>query len=405
VDAQHVILSGYNETTVGGGVRRVVSRKTSVLTGLDVLVEQDFATLKNKRVGLVTNHTGLSRDGKRNIDLMVAAGVSITALFSPEHGLAGREDQENIGHTKDAATGIPVYSLYSGKDRRPTGEMMQKVDVMVFDIQDVGARFYTYMCTMVNAMEEASRRKIPFYVLDRPNPITGVHVEGPMLDPELKSFVGCVAMPLRHGMTMGEIAAMANAEQKIGATLEVVRVKNWERGDWFDYTGLTWIDPSPNMRSLNAAILYPGVAMLESAKNYSVGRGTDSPFEQIGADWINGGELAGYLNSRQIPGVRFYATRFQPTSSNFSGKPVQGVRFVLTNREAFDSVRLGLELGAALEKLYPGKLPWQSTERLIGNRETIAALKGGKDPRLIQQGFDEKLREFVERRGKYLLYQ
>jgi uncharacterized protein YbbC (DUF1343 family) len=404
IDAPGVILSGYNETLMGGGVRRGVARNTAVLTGLDVLAEQKFASLLGKRVGLITNHTGISRDGRRNVDLMLAAGVKVSALFSPEHGMAGQEDRENIGHAKDEATGIPVWSLYTAKGLRPTDEMMRDVDVLVFDIQDVGARFYTYSCTMVYCLEEAARRKVPFFVLDRPNPITGVHVEGPMLDPDLHSFVGCVDEPLRHGMTLGEIAEMVNAERKLGAGLEVVRLKNWQRGDWFDSTGLTWVNPSPNMRSLNAALLYPGVAMIEYSKNYSVGRGTDAPFEQIGADWIDGPALAAYLNSRYIPGVRVYPARFQPNASNFAGKSIQGIRFVITDREAFHSVRLGTEVAAALEKLYPGRLPWDANHRLIGSRETAAALKSGQDPRIVMQAQDDAVRGFLERRQPYLLY-
>jgi uncharacterized protein YbbC (DUF1343 family)/CubicO group peptidase (beta-lactamase class C family) len=402
VDARGVALTGYNETAAG--VRRAVARNGKTLTGLDVLAAQGFAPLQGRRVGLITNHTGISREGKRNVDLMLAAGIRVTALFSPEHGLAGKEDHENIGHAKDPQTGIPVWSLYSGKNRRPNAEMLKGIDVLVFDIQDIGARFYTYICTMINAMEEAAKFKIPFLVLDRPNPINGVHVEGPMLDADLRSFVGCIDVPLRHGMTAGEIARMANAEHKIGAQLEVVAMKDWHRGDWFDATGLMWVDPSPNMRSLNAALLYPGVAMLEGARNYSVGRGTDSPFEQIGADWIQGQELAAYLNARYIPGVRIYPTQFQPASSNFAGRHIQGVRFVITDREAFAPVRLGMEIGAALEKLYPGKYPWKASERLIGNRATISALEKGQDPRLIQQAHEEGLRSFLERRAKYLLY-
>jgi len=402
VDVPGILLTGYNEANAG--VRRVVARNGETFTGLDVLAEEKFARLQGKRVGLITNHTGMSRDGKRNLDLMLEAGVKVTALFSPEHGIAGKEDHENIGNTKDEKTGIPIWSLYSGKNRRPTEEMLKAVDVLVFDIQDVGARFYTYMCTLVNAMEEAAKAGVPVLVLDRPNPINGVHVEGPMLDPDLKSFVGCVDLPLRHGMTIGEIALLANAEGKIGAKLEVVKMRGWQRGDWFDSTGLTWIDPSPNMRSLNAALLYPGIAMLEAARNYSVGRGTDAPFEQIGADWIRGAELAAYLNARYIPGVRIYPTAFTPSSSNFAGKRIEGVRFVITDRESFQPVRLGTEIAVALEKLYPGKYPWKSAERLIGNRATLAALEHKQDPRLIQQAQGEGLQKFRETRAKYLLY-
>lgn len=404
LEAPGVAITGYNETLSGAGVHRVVARNAEVLTGLDVLAQQRFEPLLGKRVGLITNHTGLSRDGRRNVDLMLEAGIRVTALFSPEHGITGREDRENIGHDRDAATGIPIWSLYEGKNRRPSPEMLREVDVLVFDVQDVGARFYTYVTTMAYAMEEAARGGLPFFVLDRPNPITGTHLEGPMLDADLLSFVGYFPLPLRHGMTAGELARLFNAENKLGADLHVIAMKNWQRGDWFDSTGLVWIDPSPNMRSLNAALLYPGLAMLEASGNYSVGRGTDAPFEQIGADWIRGPELAACLNTRLIPGVRVYPTRFRPSSSNFAGQPVEGVRFVITNREALNSSRLGLEIAAALVKLYPGKLPLAANRRLIGSRLTIASLAAGEDPRLIEQTGEESLQSFMHLREEYLLY-
>jgi len=274
----------------------------------------------------------------------------------------------------------------------------------VFDIQDIGARFYTYMCTMLYAMEEAAKQGIPFVVLDRPNPITGVHVEGPMLDENLQSFIGCFPLPLRHGMTLGEIAAMANREREMGAGLEVVRMEGWQRGDWFDSTGLTWIDPSPNMRSLNAALLYPGLAMLEGGTNYSVGRGTDSPFEQIGADWINGRELSDYLNRRGIAGIRTYPTSFRPRSSRFEGKRIEGVRFVITDRDIAESDRLGLEVAAALEHLYPGRIEWEANRNLIGNQKTIEELRAGKDPAAIIDSERDAVRQFLEKRSRYLLY-
>lgn len=399
-----IVISGYNETLVSAGRRRVVARNGSVLTGLDVLARERFAPLAGKRVGLITNHTGVDRQGRRNVDLMREAGIRVTALFSPEHGIGGKEDHDRIGHARDAATGIPIFSLYLGEQRRPTDEMLREVDVLVFDIQDIGARFYTYITTMAYAMEEAARRRIPFVVLDRPNPITGTHVEGPMLEPELASFVGYMPMPLRHGMTVGELARYFNTENRIGADLTVVRMEGWQRGDWFDSTGLTWVDPSPNMRSLNAALLYPGVALLEYSRNYSVGRGTDAPFEQVGADWIRGQELAAYLNRRFIPGVRVYPTRFQPASSRFAGQWIEGVRFVITDRESFNSARLGLELAAAVLKLYPGKLELEPNLRLIGNRAVAAALQQGQDPRLILEGQRAALEEFLQRREASLLY-
>lgn len=285
-----------------------------------------------------------------------------------------------------------------------TPEMLHDVDTLVFDIQDAGSRFYTYSCTLLYALEEAGKSKVPFYVLDRPNPVTGTHVEGPLLDDNLHSFVGCYPMPIRHGMTLGELATMANAERKLGADLHVVKMKNWSRGDWFDSTGLSWIDPSPNMRSLNADTLYTGVGLIEAARNYSVGRGTDVPFEQIGADWINGIELAQFLNSRTIPGVRAYPTSFAPNASNFKSKTVSGVRFVIINREQFNSVRLGFEIAFALQKLYPGKVDFESCRFLVGNRAVLDAMKKAEDPRTIEQGLEEPIHAFLDRRRPYLLY-
>ena len=404
ITAPGVKLTGYNETIVGPGLHREVEPKGTVLTGLDVLAADNFAALRGKQIGLITNQTGLSREGKRNVDLMLAAGIHVTALFSPEHGLAGAEDRSDISDTKDPASGLPVFSLYQASSRRIQPAMLDKVDALVFDIQDVGARFYTYSCTMLYSMEEAAKKHLPFFVLDRPNPITGVHAEGPMLDPDLQSFTGCLEIPLRHGMTLGELAAMANGERKLGVDLHVVAMRGWDRGDWFDSTGLPWVDPSPNMRSLNAALLYPGIAMLEASPNYSVGRGTDSPFELIGADWIHGEELASFLNARFIPGVRVYPARFRPTSSNFSGKTIQGVRFVITNRDAFDSTRLGLEVGYALNQLYPGKIAWQENRFLIGNHEVLRDLKDGVDAQTILQEMQNSLAGFTQQRERYLLY-
>ncbi len=406
IHGKHIRLTGFNETITGAGAGAgpQVATNANVLTGLDVLAEQKFAPLLGKRLGLITNHTGLSQSGKRNVDVMQAAGLNIVALFSPEHGLAGREDQPNVGNSKDPATGIAVFSLFNGPKRRISQTMLSGIDAVVYDIQDVGARFYTYSCTMLWSLEESAKKKIPFYVLDRPNPITGVHVEGPVLDKDLESFVGCFDMPVRHGLTFGELAAMYNSERKLGADLHVISVKNWDRGEWFDSTGLSWVNPSPNMRSLNAATLYPGVALIEASPNYSVGRGTDAPFEQVGADWIDGRQLAAFLNGRFIPGVRVYPTRFQPNDSNFKDKMIEGVRFVVTDRNVFDGTRFGLEIGYALEKLYPGKIPWEKNRFLIGSRAVMEAEKNGVDPRTTGQNMEESVKAFIARREKFLLY-
>jgi uncharacterized protein YbbC (DUF1343 family)/CubicO group peptidase (beta-lactamase class C family) len=373
-------------------------------TGLDVLAAEGFASVKSKRVGLITNHTGISRNGKRNIDVMVASGVSLRALYAPEHGIFGKEDHDKIGNTVDATTGIRVFSLYSGQDRRPSAEMLKDIDTLIFDIQDVGTRFYTYTCTMRYAMEEAAKRGIAFVVLDRPNPITGEHVEGPMLDPTFTSFVGCGQIALRHGMTMGELARMFNDEIQPKANLRVVAMQNWRRSAWWDETGLPWVNPSPNMRSLNAALLYPGIGMLEYAKVYSVGRGTDSPFEQVGADWIRGPELATYLNQRRVPGVRVYPTSFAPTASNFTGKTVDGVRFVITDRDQFNSTRFGIEVGVALAKLFPGRMAFTGNEKLAGNRELLRGMEAAEDAATLIARERAAVDKFSTRRAQYLIY-
>jgi uncharacterized protein YbbC (DUF1343 family) len=404
MDSQGISITGYNETLSGAGIHREVERNAQVLTGLDVLAQQNFAPLKGKKIGLITNHTGLDRDGRRNVDRMLAAGVEVVALFAPEHGIFGAEDRENVDDTKDPATGLKIWSLYKQKNRRPSAEMLRGVDALVFDIQDIGARFYTYVTSMGYALEEAAARGIPMYVLDRPNPITGTRVEGPILDRQNESMIGYFPMPIRHGMTIGELARMFNGEKKLRADLRVIAMKNWNRGDWFDSTAQRWVDPSPNMRSLTAAMLYPGIAMLEASKNYSVGRGTDAPFEVIGADFIHGRELAAYLNARQIPGVRAYPIRFRPVSGNFAGVSVEGVRWQVTNRELLDAVRLGLEVAAALQKLYPGKISFETNRKLIGSEAVVNALAAGEDPRAIQQNFEEPLQEFLKIREEYLLY-
>jgi uncharacterized protein YbbC (DUF1343 family)/CubicO group peptidase (beta-lactamase class C family) len=401
---QPVTLTGYNDLLPGAGARRQVGRNGATLTGLDVLEGVKFQPLAGKRVGLITNQSGLDRQGRRNIDVMRAAGVNIAAIFSPEHGFLGNEDRPGIQDTTDFTTDIKVFSLY-GATNRPTSEMLKGLDVLVYDIQDVGVRFYTFETTMAYALEAAGKAGLPFYVLDRPNPITGVRVEGPLMDAGNNSFVGYMpGEPVRHGMTVGELAKMFNAEKKIGANLTVVPMRDWQRGDWFDSTNLMWINPSPNMRSLNAAMLYPGLCLMEYSKNFSVGRGTDAPFEQIGADFIGGRELAAYLNQRQIPGVRVYPTNFTPTESVFKGVRVEGVRFVITNRELLDGTRVGLELAVGIQKLYPGKVDFNLGKRLIGSDDVIRRIQAAEDPRTIEQSFQDAMDAFAVTRARYLLY-
>ncbi len=393
-------LRGKIATIVAASVGYEKPGLRETYTGLDVLEQDHFRSLQGKRIGLITNQTGVDRLGRRNVDQMRGAGVNVAALFSPEHGLAGVEDHPNVGDAIDSTTGIKVWSLY-GKTLRPSPEMLRGLDALVFDIQDVGVRFYTYESTMLYAMEEATKAGLPFYVLDRPDPITGTHVEGPMLDPDKLSFTGSWPLPLRHGMTMGELARFLNGEKHVQANLQVIQMTGWDRGDWFDATGLPWVDPSPNIRNLNEALLYPGIAMLEASENYSVGRGTDSPFEQIGADWIHGRELARYLTNRNIPGVRFYPVRFTPMSSHFAGKTIEGVRLIVTNRDVFSSSRLGLEVAAALIALYPNKIPVAANKDLIGNGGVMHDLATAGD---ATAAAGSGLQRFLEVRQKYLLY-
>lgn len=374
------------------------------LTGLDVWHSERFAALQNKRVGLITNHTGLTRNGERNVDVMLAAGVPVKALFSPEHGLQGKLDVEKISDSRDEATKLPVYSLYQGENRAPNTANLKGIDTLVFDIQDIGARFYTYACTMKNALEVAQKLNLEFIVLDRPNPITATRVEGPLMDPAEMSFVGCLPIPLRHGMTLGELARLANDLLPKRARLHVVPVKNWQRSQWLDETGLPWVNPSPNMKSLTAALLYPGIAMIEYAKNYSVGRGTETPFEQVGAPWLDAPKLAAALNARSLPGVQAQATEFTPSASIHSGKLCRGVRFTITDRDAFDSTLLGLALIEEIQRLHPKQIDLWGNRKLIGNAETIRRLESGEAALKIQQSWQAALIRFREKRAQYLIY-
>ncbi len=376
---------------------------TPVQNGIDVLRAGGFAALKGLRVGLLTNHTGRVRDGAATIDVLAAApDVKLAALFSPEHGIRGILDAA-VPSTHDAKTDLPIHSLY-GDTRRPTDAMLAGLDAIVIDLQDVGARFYTYMTTMAFVMEEAASRKIKVFVLDRPNPIGGVHIEGPVLDLDAVSFIGYLpAMPTRHGMTLGELARLFNAEKKIGADLTVVAMRNWRRDGWFDNTGLMWISPSPNMRNLYAATLYTGLASFESA-NLSVGRGTDTPFEHVGAPWIDGVRLAEALNARAIPGVRFYPEQFTPNASKFANEACQGVFIVVTDRNAVRPVRMGVEIASALLRLFPDMFEIDSSLRLFGSASGLARLKSGDDPAAIAATWSGGEARWRLLRAKYLLY-
>ena len=376
---------------------------TRVLSGIDVLVRDGFAPLQGRKVGLITNHTGRAADGTPTIDLLhKAPGVSLVALFSPEHGIRGILDQENVPSTRDEATGLTIHSLY-GETRRPTDAMLQGLDTLVLDLQDVGVRFYTYAATMGYVLEEAAKRKIRVVVLDRPNPIDGWQIEGPLPDADLLSFIAYMPMPIRHGMTLGELAMLFNAERKIGAELTVIKLEGWRRDQWFDHTGLAWVNPSPNMRNLNQATLYPGIGAIEYA-NLSVGRGTDQPFEQIGAPWIDGRGLAEALNARGLPGIRFYPVQFTPASSVHEGQVCRGVFLVVTNREALQPARLGLEIAAALWRLHGEQFDKRTSERLLGSRADFARAKAGEDPATIAAGWAEAEAGWRRLRAPYLLY-
>ena len=373
-----------------------------VLTGIDVLAREGFARLKGKRVGLVTNHTGRAKDGKTTIDLIHGApGVQLVALFSPEHGIRGILDTE-VPSSRDEKTGLPIHSLY-GATRRPTEVMLQGLDTIVIDLQDIGVRFYTYYATMGLVMEEAARRRIAVVVLDRPNPVNGWQIEGPYLDALSDALITYHQMPVRHGMTMGELARLMNEERKIAADLTIVPAENWRRDLWFDETGLTWINPSPNMRNLNQATLYPGIGAIEYS-NISVGRGTDQPFEQLGAPWIDGRRLAAALNARRLAGVRFYPITFTPSSSKYAGQECQGVFMFVTNRTALAPVRLGLEVAAALATLFGDKYQLANTDRLLGSRESFERVIRGEDPAVVAATWSGAEARWRRLRAKYLLY-
>jgi uncharacterized protein YbbC (DUF1343 family) len=372
-------------------------------TGIDVLEEQNFAPLRGKRVGLITNQTGVDSQGRRTIDILSRAdGVKLVALFSPEHGIAGQLDTTNVANATDSATGLKIFSLY-GDSRRPTDQMLQGLDALVFDIQGAGVRFYTFITTMGYCMEAAAKHKIPFFVLDRPDPLGGEKIQGPMLDPSRISFVGYFRLPVIYAMTLGELARMFNDENKMGLDLHVIAMKNWRRSQSFDQTGLTWIPPSPNLRTLNEALLYPGIEILQPA-GVSVGRGTDAPFEQMGAPWIHSDVLLNSLTPRQIPGVSFAAASFTPGDGLYKGEVCAGVKLTISARDSFDSIRTGLEIADALHRLYPERFQVTRLMDLLASQTTVDALIRYQAPAAIIASWDSDLAEFRTLRAKYLLY-
>jgi len=378
-------------------------RPGRVQTGLDVLEAQKFAPLKGKHVGLITNHTGLDSQEKTTIDRLAhAPGVQLVALFSPEHGLAGKLDVNVVTSSKDPSTGLPVYSLY-GENKRPTDEMLEGIDAFVFDIQDAGVRFYTYTTTMGYCMEAAAKKGIAFYVLDRPNPIGGEIVEGPMLDADKTSFVAYFPTPVRYGLTIGELAQLYNAGNHIGVDLHVIQMKNWHRNYFYDSTGLRWVPPSPNLRTTKGAILYPGLEILQNA-GVSVGRGTEAPFEQFGAPWMNGEEVASALNAKHLPGVRFVSQPMIPVSGLYAGVRCGGVGIRVMEKSSVRSMRMGLEIASLLKKMYPDKIDVGKSLTLLGNDGTVRQLGEGIAPEKIVASWKDDLAAYETMRRKYILY-
>ena len=392
----------------------------SVLNGIDVLESTRFAALKEAaarhnghlRLGLLTNQTGLDRNGRRTADILARdahsafPGVELKTLFSPEHGINGAADTTDIGDSTDVATALPVISLYGAKDaqRRPGLEDLKNLDAVVIDLQDAGARFYTYETVMGYFLEAAAKSGIEVIVLDRPNPIDGVAVQGSISDAGGESYTDYMPLPIRHGMTLGELARYFNQQRHLDAKLRVVKMSGWQRGDWFDQTNLTWVNPSPNLRNMIEAALYPGIALLETT-NVSVGRGTDAPFEHIGAPWIDAKQLTAKLNARNIPGVRFDPEQFTPEKPYpFAGVVCNGVRFTVTDRNALDSPELGIELISALHELYPAQFHLADANRLLVDNGTLHDLEAGEDPRAIARNWLPALEGFKMRRDTALLY-
>jgi uncharacterized protein YbbC (DUF1343 family) len=398
-------LAGRIATLAAASINTPLKSGTDeVHTGVDILQEDKYASLRGQRVGLIANQTSIDRRGRSTIQLMhESPHVQLVALFSPEHGIVGKLDQSIIGDTKETTTGLKVFSLY-GKNRAPTEEFLSEIDTLVFDIQDIGTRFYTYISTMGLAMEACSQHNKRFVVLDRPNPINGVRVAGPVLDAGRESFVGYHTLPVRHGMTVGELARMFRAERGWDLKLDVIKVKGWDPASMLDRSGLPWVNPSPNMRNLNQALFYPGVGLLETT-NLSVGRGTDTPFEWIGAPWLDGQRFAHELNTVGIPGIRFVATQFTPQSSVYQGKQCNGVRFIITNRAALEPLRLGMELATKLRALHPNDWDRKRYVRLLCDARTMALLEEQATVDEIIRSWEDELIDFRKRRSHYLLYE
>jgi SSS family transporter len=403
-------ITGYNESIAGE--RRWQARNGNVTNGIDVLEETQFAPLAalaqkhggKLRVGLLTNQTGLDAQGRRTIDILAAApSLQLKVIFSPEHGIQGTLDKQGIEDTKDASTGLPVISLF-GKQLRPSSDTLRSLDAVLIDIQDAGVRFYTYETAVRYFLEAAGQTGTDIVVLDRPDPVTGEFVQGPLSDSGSESYVNVAPIPVRHGMTLGELAQYFNGEYNLHAPLTVVAMKGWQRGDWFDSTGLVWTNPSPNLRSLRAATLYPGVGLIETT-NISVGRGTDTPFEYVGAPWIDGPALARVLNARFLPGVRFVPVEFTPKPPYpYADQVCHGIELIVTDRNVLDSPELGLEIASAIHKVSGDKFQLNKIDRLLANKSVLDGLLAGRDPQRLAEDWRQQLDDFNAKRKAYLLY-
>ena len=376
---------------------------SSTKLGIDVLLDNHFGILKDKKVGLIANHTSRNKAGKSTHELFAESpDVDLVTIFSPEHGFFGRLDQSHIGDSIDPKTGIVVKSLY-GATRKPTPEQLAGIEVLVFDIQDIGCRFYTYNSTMGLAMEAAAENGIPFVVLDRPNPLGGKLMEGPLLDDDFRSFVAFHSIPVRHGMTVGELAKMINAERKWNTDLTVVPMEGWNRSDLLFDTGLPWRNTSPNMRNLTQAMLYPGIGLLEMT-NVSVGRGTDTPFEILGAPWIDGPLLAKTINQYQRLGVKAVAIEFTPDSSKHQDQLCGGVNFVITDWSEFETMDLGFVVALSLHQLYPEAWEHKRLLTLLGNRKVYETICNDSSLAEIKRYYEPSLTDFAARRQPFLIY-
>jgi uncharacterized protein YbbC (DUF1343 family) len=378
-----------------------------VLPGIDVFMADVPAEIRGKRVALITNQSGISRDGKLDIDLIAQSkDVRLVALMAAEHGIRGVEEAgAHVSTSTDAKTGLPIYSLYESEDRGPSPKMLENVDAIVYDLQEVGGRTWTYVSTMALAMQAAAKKGIPFVVLDRPNPIGGEIVEGALLDTAYRSFVGMYPIPARHGMTVGELATLFNRKYGIGANLIVVKAANWKRSQWMDDTGLPWVNPSPNLRSLAALNDYPGTVYFEGT-NLTEGRGTDRPFEQIGASWLKAPEIVEAMQALRLPGVRFEAITMSvlPTAAKFPGQTIPGIRFVITDRETYRPVSMALILIDEIKRQQPNDFKWGGTiDRLTGSDKVRKAIDAGRLPELLAE-WDREAAAFKASREPYLLY-